>query len=398
MECLGIIAVIAIYALFSYGLSAFRESSGSIAHEALPDLSKGIRVKCTFEDISDSDDTQKLSVARVTVSANVMVAQNNQPVEWVVAVVDVTDGEDSPQPVICEINECADENACFEFRQDSIVPYILSEVSDMPLTGIPLFALRGPKRGVRSLKIIVNVIDRHNRSRCFASGSCIIKHTQTTVGYSEWKEHTQKQEACIATLALAMAAADGRVSKRETTIISKFFSDRYSRSKDSTEHKQRATKSLHDALSKLQDGSNSKLLIDEYCSSLNSENDIDTIHEAYSLCAKVASADEKLDQREESALSYIAQKLTINKDFIKEVHDREFSIMHYDHRTNTTDEQVLQMPTGLTVEDKLSWLKKEYSMWYPRQSHAEAEIAKEANDRVDIIMKLITKLEGASDG
>lgn len=397
MECM-IIFGIAFVALIVYGFTLSNDSTTSIAREAIPDLSKGIRVKCTFEDISDSDDTQKLSVARVTVSANFTVAQYDQPVEWVVAVVDVTDGEDSPQPVICEISECADENACYEFRQEAIVPYILSQVSDMPITGIPLFALRGPKRGRRSLKVIVNVIDRHNRSRCFSSGSCVIKHTQTTVGYSEWKEHTQKQESCIATLALAMAAADGRVSKRETKIINKFFSDRYSRSKNSRERKTRVTKSLHDALSQLQDGSNSKLLIDEYCSSLSSENDLDTIHEAYALCAKVASADEKLDQREESALSYIARKLTINKDFIKEVHDREFRIMHYNHRTNTSDEQVLQMPTGLTVEDKLSWLKKEYSTWYPRQSHADAETAKEANDRVDIIMKLITKLEGSGDG
>lgn len=393
-----VIAVIVVLALVIYGFTLSDDSPTFGTHgSSLNDLND-IRVKCTFKDISNSDDTQKLSVARVTVSANVMVAQNNQPVEWVVAVVDVTDGEDSPQPVICEIRECADENACYEFRQEAIVPYILSEVSDMPITKIPLFALRGPKRGRRSLKIIVNVIDRHKRSRCFATGSCVIKHTQTAVGYLEWKEHTQKQEECIATLALAMAAADGRVSKRETTIINKFFSDRYSRVQDSTERKKRTTKTLHDALSQLQRGGSSKRLIDEYCVHLSSENDIDTIHEAYSLCAKVAKADDKLDAREENALSYIARKLTINKDFVKEIHDYEFSVMHYRHRPTTTDEEVLQMPPDLSVNDKLSWLEKEYLNWQERQSHGNPEIAKEANDRIEVIMNLITKLEGDRDG
>jgi uncharacterized tellurite resistance protein B-like protein len=393
-----VIAVIVVLALVIYGFTLSDDSPTLGTHGSSAHNLNDIRVKCTFKDISNSSDTKKLSVARVTVSADVMVPQNNQPVEWVVTVVDVTDGEDSPQPVICEASEYADENTCFEFRQDAIVPYRVSHVTDMPIAEIPLFALRGPKRGRRSLKVIVSLVDMQNRSRCFASGSCIIKHTQNTVGYSDWKEHTHKQEACIATLALAMAAADGRVSKRETTIINKFFSDRYSRIRDSTERKKRTTKTLHDALSQLKDGSNSKQLIDEYCSSINSENDIDTIHEAYSLCAKVASADEKLDPREESALSYIARKLTINEDFVKEIHDYEFSVMHYRHRPTTTDEQVLQMPPDLSVNDKLSWLEKEYLNWQERQSHGNPEIAKEANDRIEVIMNLITKLEGDRDG
>ncbi len=393
-EFFVVIVVIVVLAVVIYGATLSDDSTTSTAHESLEDTYDDIRVNCTFEDISDADDSPKLSVANVSVSAEIIVFQVDQSVEWVVNVVDVTDGENSPQSVICDISDCTDENDCFEFRQDAKVPYLVSQVSDMRLTGVPLFALRGPKRGRRRLKIMVSVVDSHNRSQCFSTGSCVIEHTQISVGYTEWKEHTRTQEACIATLALAMAAADGRVSKRETAIINKFFSDRYSHEQDSTERKQRATKSLHEALSQLQGGSNSKLLIDEHCSSLNSENDIETIHEAYTLCAKVASADEQLDSREESALNYIAYKLTINKDFIKEVHDREFSIMHYKHRSSTTDEQVLQMPADLSVEAKLSWLQNEYLNWRERQSHADAEIAKEANDRIDIIMKLITKLEG----
>lgn len=385
----GIVTLIAW--LFDDKSTSIRSSSTT--REFKRRIRQGLDVKCAFEDIRDPGDDTALYIGKITVSGELVVPRDEQPVEWIVNIHDVTNGEDSPMPLFCKIAEFADDNSCYEYRLKSRIPYVLTDISDIDLISVPLFALRGPNRGKRRYRIHVQLLDRYDNSLCFSHGSVLISYEQMEVGYTEIKEHTIKQEECIASLALAMAAADGRISKRETTIINGFFSDRYFHLDDPKERKQRVSSTLQKTMQLLQQGHNSRVLMDKYCQTVQSLESRELEQDAYELCAKVATADNKLDQQEESALKYISQTLDIHPAFVKEVHDREFRL-HMFGNENTSVEHQLQMPRSLSRDEKLTWLHSEYRTWRKRQSHKDPDLATEANLKIDLIMKLITELEG----
>ena len=219
-------------------------------------IRQALNIKCQFEDIRKTGDNSSLYIAKVLVSGELVVPRDNQPVQWIVTIHDVTNGEDSPMPLFCEIGELADENRCYKYTIESHIPYVLSEISDLNLTAVPLFALRGPNRGKRKYRIHVQLKDRYDSDLCFSHGSILISYEQQELGYTELKEHSIKQEECIASLGLAMAAVDGRISKRETTIINGYFSDRYFHLDDPRERNPRVSSTLQRTMKLLQQGHN----------------------------------------------------------------------------------------------------------------------------------------------
>lgn len=390
MEWAVIIAVLLIWGAISNHRE--KQNQSQVRNEILNAIGDGLAVSCRFEDVSDEDTPAQDFVAHASVSGSILVPRDNFPVEWVVRITDVTNGEDDEMPIFCSLPDFADEESMYEVTIDTHIPYRFSEISDAEIAPIPLFALRGPKKGERQWRVHVLLRDKHKDNEIISYGSQQFRYHQSQVGYTEWKEHSLQQEECIASLALAMAATDGRISKRETAIINKFFKDRYFNMDDPSDRKERVSQSLQLTMARLQGGTNSRQLIDQCCKQITSMDDIDLVHAGYELCAKVATADNKLDPQEEFALDYISQKLNINHDFIKEVKAREIRVHMYGGQASSLERQ-LQMPANQTTPQKLQWLQNEYATWQPRQSNADPEIATEATLRIDLIMKLTTELE-----
>ena len=91
-------------------------------------IRQALNIKCQFEDIRKTGDNSSLYIAKVLVSGELVVPRDNQPVQWIVTIHDVTNGEDSPMPLFCEIGELADENRCYKYTIESHIPYVLSEI------------------------------------------------------------------------------------------------------------------------------------------------------------------------------------------------------------------------------------------------------------------------------
>jgi len=355
-------------------------------------IEKGLAVACDFDDVADEHEKQNFYVARVKVSGTIVVPVDNQPVNWLVQISDETDGANSTYPLYCEIPEFADEDSLYEFRQKSQIPYVISEVENCTITGIPLFALCGPEKGARKWRVHVSLVDTRNDERVFSCGSCLINYHQRRIGYLEWKEHSLRQDKNIANLAIAMAAADHEVSKRETSIIRGFFSERFERMENSDERKLAVTECLQSTLTSLNSGERADELIKSVCRSLRKDDDVEVCQTAFELCARVAAADDVVDANEEQALHYIAAKLDIDSGYVKEVRDREIRIHMYGDHGNDLLRQ-LGGPSELSTSEQREWLQDEYEKWRPRQSHADPEVATEATLRIDTIMTLLTSLD-----
>jgi tellurite resistance protein len=236
------------------------------------------------------------------------------------------------------------------------------------------------------------VSDAGDDDSAYSHGSILIDYNQPHVGYTEWAKHTKAQESQIAVLALAMAAADGSIEKRETSIIRDFFSDRFRRVEESEERKQAITDTLQSTLTALKGGQKAVDFIKKTCRTLKEDNDVETIHTAYELCTKVAAADHSFEENEQNVLRYIASQLEIDPDYVREVHDREIRLHMYSDQSTDNFGQ-LGMPDGLSRQDQRGWLQSEYEKWRPRQSHPDPDIATEANTRVEQIIDLLTTMD-----
>ncbi len=348
-------------------------------------VDRGLSVRCK-NDTVHTDDGQNLPVIEVSISGVIAVPRHNYPVAIRVWMTDITENESDPYAVFCTISDLTDEKGFYYFLEKTHVPYQLTEVDGMPVTGIPAFALVLPKKGQRKLRVVVVVTSQFNEDEAYAVGMTTIWHTQQTAGYLEFEQQTREQERQIALLALAVAAADGTVDKREVGVIRRFFTERLEGREDAEERRARITETLQDAMGGIKSGrrESSQMLVD-LCQEITQHNDSAFSQSCYELCVEVAVADEVLHDDEQSALRFIASNLQLPSEFVREVHDRNVRLSHF-HEGE--DEKLIGMPSGLSREEKIAFLNEEYNKWRRRATHKDPKIAAEASLRLERITKL----------
>lgn len=388
MEFLCPVAIVVFIVLAIIGnLLPNEETSGSSTSPTGDEF----RISYKFDDIADANDTKPYIIARFTFSGTITVPKDNQRVNCCVNLLDITESYDDPYPILCHLSDFANEDGFFHSRQEFEIPYSNTVFKSLELVSIPLFPLVGPKKGWRKWQAYIFIADFYNEDLVYASATTILKYKQPDIGYLEYKEFAQKQQQNMAKLALGLAAADGRITKTETSSIREFFSQLFSQYEDAPERKKFVTETLQSTLNELRSGVNSSTIITSACKSFREDEDSEATQQAYKLCVKVAAADGELGSNEEKALAFIAKLLEIPTGYIEEIHDREV-------RLHMKNDNQIGMPTNLTVEEQKSWLTKEYRKWRQRSTNSDAEIATEATLRVNQIMALLDKLnQGKED-
>lgn len=350
---------------------------------------KGLAVSCTRDTIEAEDGTS-YPVIRVQVSGAILAPRDNQPGAFRVRLSDITDGEDEPSPIFCSISDLSDEDGIYEADQKLEIPYRMSTVDDMGITGIPLFALVPPHKGRRKLQVIVAVTAEDDLEQMFAFGKTTFSHDFDCVGYLEMHAHTMEQERRVAMLALAMSAADGHVDRREMTVIRRFFSESLAGRTDEQERKGRVSEILRETLEAIKSGDkNPDSMIRSLCAEICDANDSAVAQTAYDLCVQVVAADDAVEEEEHSALRLVASELRLPDGFVREVHDRNLRLAMFDE---AEEESLVGVPAGLSHEGKLEFLNGEYRKWRTRVTHSDASVAAEASLRLERITKLRREL------
>jgi len=323
---------------------------------------------------------------RVSISGAIIVPRPKEPVRFRVRISDVNDSSDDPYPVFCMIPDIADEDGVYAFNEPTEIPYQFSQVDDMPITAIPLFALAGPKKGLRRIRVTVAITPDYGMEPVFATGSTTFTFTQEAIGYIEIKERTKARERQIATLALGVSAADGRIDKRETAVIRRFFAERFTGRHDAEHGREKITQTLQETLNRLRSGQEKpSKLVTRLCNELREDGDPAVTQAAYELCVQIVAADEAVNKREQRTLAFIAQRLGLPEKFVREVQDRNVRLTMYEE---VGDEQLVGMPVGLSDSEKREFLSQEYRKWRARVTHSDPKIAAEASLRLRRIAKL----------
>lgn len=388
MECIATIIVLYIgFQVLAWFLRAISSTNAEGSHENEEVTGPGALSVAVVSDKFRPRGTQEtLPVLRVSISGNILVPNVKEPVTFMVRVLDVTTPGVDPLPVFCLIPDMADDNGLFKFEQNVDLPHRACSIEGLPLVGVPTFALVGPRSGRRKLQFLVFVVSRRDEDTVFGAGTAAFHAELVLPGFEELAERTQHRVQQIAQLALALAAADGRIEKRELAVVRRFFAERNAKISDQNERNRVVEKLMEEALShfKGSKGAQLKDLTNAICDKLASENEEAVIQAAYELAVQVVAADDSVDEREQQTLAQVAKRLKVPAGFVKEVHDRNLRANMFGEGDV---EALLGMPDGLSIPEKEKFLADEYRRWRGRVTHDDPKVAAEAALRLNHIAK-----------
>jgi hypothetical protein len=359
-------------------------------------VNHGLSVHLTDDTFQVDDASPAMPVKQVLVSGTFQVPCGGQSVVIRVWIGDVTESSEKAKPLRCLIPDINDAHGNYSFSQTLSIPYQFSTVEMMPITTIPLFALRCPRQGIRRLKVSVAITPIDRTSPKYASGTKTFRYTQTEMGYVDLKERwvsTKALENQVAILALATSADDGHMGKDEAAVIREYFRSRFEDSDEGEERRESVNTTLKSTFQDfLARRKKPRKVIGAVCQKLVKNGDTDLLHEAYELCVRVVAADGDIHRREQQVLDYVAEKLRLPEGFVREVHDQNFRLNMF---SQADEERSVGMPSGLTSDEKREFLNQEYRKWSRRQAHSDSAIAGDASLRLSRIAALRAELDDA---
>jgi len=308
--------------------------------------------------------------------------------------VDITDEAiDGPMPIISMIPDMANEDGILMFDFDMQMPYTYTSFEDSSIGMLVPDAMVFPKKGRRKLKIGVGITPKYDTDQAFQQGQTVVFHNQKSYGYLERAERDLETDKMIAELAIAMCAADGEIDKRETAVVRRFFEQRMISRDHDADHKDEISQVLKNTMSVLR---SQPLQADEHIHfvirRIVALEDPLLCQEAYELCVQVVAADQQVLEEEIDALDKIARELQISDALAREIRDRFFTVSMFEKEC---EDALVDMPPGLSKEEQITFLNREYQKWRSRVTHQDAGIRAEAELRLQHITKLRREL---SDG
>jgi len=338
-----------------------------------------------------------IELIRVSIEGLAHFAHDNTPITYRVRLIDVTDGEQNLQPILCYIPELSNAEGVFTFDVDAEASYASMTFNNLELVHIPTEALIAPKKGQRRIKVVVGITPPDSVEWFYINGETTINFIQQTYGWMEFQEAVANQESKLAILALCFASIDGAIGKPEAATIKKYFTELYANADNVDTRKQKVNEAMKDTLASLRNKQQQpREVIQRVCDALLRENSAPLSQQAYEICVRVAVADEKLENSEEEMLSYISGKLELAKEFVTEIHDRYISLSTRQHNDDMSIFDILGMPKGLLKEQKLEWIQAQYRKWRNRVTNKDPKVSTEASLMLGMLSKARTQLMAES--
>ncbi|MHC4952676.1 MAG: tellurite resistance TerB family protein [Planctomycetota bacterium] len=337
----------------------------------------------------ETEDGETLPVWHVTASGTVAVPRVRYPVKVQMRIGDTTD-PDKTLPVYCHFNDLSDDDGMFLMEFDLQIPHQISTFEDLELGSIPVFALLPPFRGERKLRVFVDIVDAKDEERAYQAGATTRRYKQVHHGYMEADKRSLEQEAFMGQLALAFSASDGTIDKTETAVLKRRLGEAMAAREADDEAKRKLSGVLKRTRDDLTAGKiTSAELVKRLCAKIMEYESPGYSQAAYELCVQVVAADGVVEEEESAHLKDLAQLLEIPPELTKELHERNLRLSMYAQRS---EESLIDMPAGLSREDKIAFLNREYQKWRSRATHEKEEVQLEASRRLELITRLRREL------
>jgi hypothetical protein len=333
-----------------------------------------------------------LTITAISMSGGIFVDWDGFPVIITMRIFDISDGAEPERRygIGCNLDGLHDESGFFEYVQELEIPYQATTLSDLPVGAIPDFALMLPKKGRRRVIVYVLIAPAHDPEGYFTFGSVEYDLDFERVGYLEWEDHALEQEEHLVRIFAAASAVDETIVRAEIDTIKEFFSTRYEGRDDAKKWKSRASAVLRSTVEDLSEKRTTPgRLLNAAAKAIRDADEPEVSRTAFEVAVRAVAADGVVNQKEERLLEKLASALDLDSDVVRELRDRNLRATMFEH---AEDESILGMPSGLSDEQKRSWLSTEYGKWRGRASHSNPDVAAEATIRLERIAKLRTAL------
>lgn len=362
---------------------------------ARPDEHDGLLLVTRTPDVwipEGEPNAKGLPITAIAMSGDVYVDWDGFPVTITMRMFDITESSDPDRRygIGCSLDGLHDGNGWFEFAQDLEIPYRATTLSDLAVGAIPDFALMLPKKGRRRVIVYVLIAPAHNPEEPFSFGSVEYDMEFDRVGYLEWEEHALEQEEHLVRVFVAASAVDEAIGQLEIDAVKEFFATRYEGRDDAKKWKSRASAALRSSVKDLAEKRTTPgRLLTEAAKAIRDAEEPEVSRTAYEVAVRAVAADGVVNDKEERLLTKLASALSLDDDVVRELRDRNLRASMFEH---AEDESILGMPSGLSDDERRSWLSAEYSKWRGRVSHSNPDVAAEATIRLERIAKLRTTL------
>jgi tellurite resistance protein len=311
---------------------------------------------------------------------------------------DITDGAAKPMPVLCLLEQFADENGFFQTDNTADVPHAAVRVERIHAALIPDQLIVCPRRGHRRLRAFVRVVAP------ISGPVAVVEHDfdfqATSIGYEEVAQKAAESRAGLAKVAFATAGVDGELAESELELIESLFKQRFSTKENKAVRDELRTtmKDVHARVRR--DPSCSTVLVREGVASLKEDDEMKAL--AFEFAVRIAAADGTLAPPEERFLQALGMALGIPEAHQRSAREKFIRLSMYegaaaDGRARTTlgqdgARQALGMPSGLSPDEQRKWLTAEYRKWNGRVTNPDPKIREEAEARLKAIAMLRSRL------
>ncbi len=305
-----------------------------------PDTAFACKVRLDFESSDASG-----GIFAVMISGAVPVPAPMHEIDVQILIADVTDGDNSPQPVLCTATQWQlDDSRVFCYRACSgKIPSTDFIISDwLGIITIPTDLLQFPAKGNRTLQF-VTTLTSHGTSNELASASVWLDYRNDNLGYADAKENAERTQ--LLTLQLAAAVCTG---------------------KDGPEPD-----------------------IDAICSEMVSIATIAEICAAMELCLKTVAAAGTTRRHQTELIGRIAAALAIDENRFRALSQKILPVGMHEEKDL---EFIFGITADMTPQEEEKRLRDEYQKWNARVNHPDSDVQAQADQMLALIAEATDRL------
>ena len=365
--------------------AAAKSAVAKVTGETPPPTSFEARVTRTTVDL----DGNSAPIFEVEVRGPISAPHAKFPIQFVVHVFDITEGE--AKPIFCALDWMQEKiTPVLECRTDvSPLPYEHAIISDWSRKAfIPIDMITLPRSGSRHLEFLIDVVSANPETRymlgqrisgvVLASATAQIAVAWSEIGYEEMRERRARIEELTLQLAMAVSAADGSMDRAEGAVIRAWLAKRVEAIEDEEEKSSEKRRLNGLVTMAYRKATADKLNMQAMCNELTEIADPAARYDALELCLHVAAADGRAEETELTTIRQLGKWMEVSLERLRSMEEKILPVSM--HVGDADDEGLLGLKSTMSAQEVRKHLNREYRKWNSLAGHSDPKKRDQARE------------------
>jgi uncharacterized tellurite resistance protein B-like protein len=292
-----------------------------------------------------------------------------------ITVADITDGPDNPLPVHASSKQWQLPDStkfCFVTELGTLPASVTTLENWITVAQINSNWLLLPRSGKRTLQFSTSILSFDDPLE-LASSDCTFIYENTSTGFIDLLENTERSKILAVTLAFALSAADGSLSESEIETIKKWAHRNINPSDSSERGKKQLARALNKTIALLRSGNT--IDAQRVCIELVRIAPPAIRYDIMEFCLLVAKTGSSVSHEKLTLLKNIADWLAIDKNRFLSLTQK---ILTPDICEVQDTEIFLGINSNMSREEKRLLLNEQYKKWSARVTNFNPQVRQQA--------------------